>query len=144
MTDYDDTTHLEVPKTCFECGTRFEVGHVSVSPFPYVHVDLNLRCPKCDMKFTFGIPAHHASGMTLYIYQSQGILKTLNHVPRSAPLCPFHDRFMKLTKIFGDRAGKKHDWRYQYKCPECYLVLHKDKDGSVLAPKDLKDEPEQN
>lgn len=140
VTDYDDTKRMSLEKSCPDpnCLGFLEPDRISVSPFPYVHADVNLVCDHCATKYTFGIPAHHASGMTLYIYQNSGIPETLDHVPDEPPVCPFHEREMKLTKIFGNRAGKKHSWSYQYKCPECYLVKHLEKDGEELAPKDLE------
>jgi len=97
-----------------------------VSIWPYIHGDLELWCVDCGFTALFGIPADPVVGMELIILDSvpETVLERANRVKR--PVCPFHMKHMRLTKIFGNYIRDDDKIRLQWKCPKWFLTEHKD------------------
>ena len=112
---------------CKLIGTKTPLllDYVIVSSWPYIHSDYSLMCLRCGFKALFGIPEDPVVGMELIIWDSkpEEVLKVACKEKR--PLCPFHQKRMKLTKIFGDYIRDDDQIRIQWKCSEWFLTEHR-------------------
>ena len=110
---------------CPACKSPLLLKYVIVSSWPYIHGDYCLNCLKCGFEALFGIPEDPVVGMELIIWDSEPskVLKQARKEP--IPVCPFHLKKMKLTKIFGDYIHSDDKIRLQWKCPEWFLTEHR-------------------
>jgi hypothetical protein len=111
---------------CPTCNKLLLLDYVIVSSWPYIHGDYCLICLLCGEKYLFGIPEDPVVGMELIIWDSHPdkALKRARQEP--IPVCPFHIKKMKLTKIFGDYIRSDGKLRLQWKCAEWFLTDHRD------------------
>lgn len=112
---------------CPKCNSNLKPVLALMTDWPYVHCDVQLDCVSCDFKALYGIPLDKVAGLALQIYDSdpEKVLAVAKQIEK--PTCPFHDALMIMTKIFGNKVFKDEHVRVQFKCPICYLTLHKDK-----------------
>lgn len=110
---------------CPACRTPLLPTKLIVSSFPYLHADYFLTCLRCGYKAVFGVPEDPVIGMELIIWDTEPHKILKRALKEETPLCPFHNKKMRLTKIFGDLINTKEDViRIQWKCPEWFLTNH--------------------
>jgi len=121
---------------CPKCGKPLVFADARMSMFPYPHADLKFKC--CGKDYVFGFPFEKESGLELVVLGHVGLGANLVHLFNvKPPLCPFHDVEMWHTKIFHD-IPKQGDARLQWKCPKCFLTIHKNMENDKMSPKKRK------
>lgn len=111
---------------CPTCGRKLGVKSVIQDSWPYQHTDLALSCELCGDKFVFGVPSTPLFGMETIIWDTEPDVVYQLAKKVDAPVCPFHNRKMVITKIWGDKVMVNPDFiRVQWKCPEWFLTRHK-------------------
>lgn len=123
---------------CPACKTPLLLDYVIVSSWPYIHGDYCLTCVRCGFKALFGIPEDPVVGMELVIWDSHPQKVLQRALKEKTPVCPFHLKEMKLTKIFGDYIRSDNTIRLQWKCPEWFLTDHRDVTRNVEKPNSKK------
>ena len=115
--------------SCPKCKRIMNLDYVFIGSWPYVHADVCLTCKKCGNRLLFGVPEDPVRGMELIIWDSQPqkVLKLALMSPK--PICPLHDTYMTLTKIWGDKTLERGQVRLQWKCPKCFLTYHRTVNG---------------
>ena len=111
---------------CPACNKLLLLDYVIVSSWPYIHGDYCLLCVGCGFKALFGIPEDPVVGMELIIWDRNPDKALKRAQKEPLPICPFHLKPMKLTKIFGDYIRSDGKLRLQWKCPEWFLTEHRD------------------
>lgn len=120
------------PLRCPACKQVLLFKRTIVSSWPYIHADIELYCVNCGFTALFGIPEDPVVGMELVIWDTEPELVLKRAREEERPICPFHFRKMRLTKIFGDFIITDGTMRLQYKCPEWFLTHHR----TVKRPKE--------
>ena len=111
---------------CPACKTPLLLDYIIVSSWPYIHGDYSLKCLRCGFQALFGIPEDPVVGMELIVWDSDPQTVLTLALQEESPICPFHYKKMKLTKIFGDYIRDDDKIRVQWKCAEWFLTEHKD------------------
>ena len=109
---------------CPLCKTPMFLNYIIVSSWPYIHGDYCLNCLRCGFKALFGVPEDPVVGMELIIWDSKPIEVLAIAEGLERPICPFHLKKMKVTKIFGDYIRDDDQIRVQWKCSEWFLTEH--------------------
>jgi hypothetical protein len=111
--------------TCPICGHSLGLVWILEDAWPYAHCDFQLKCPKCLWEGTFGVAVNPLFGMELIIWDTQPLTVLQEALAVDAPICPFHNKKMILTKVWGDKVMEPPEYlRLQWKCPEWFLTAH--------------------
>jgi len=111
---------------CPLCNTPLRLSWLLEDAWPYAHCDFQLECPKCLWQGTFGVAVNPLFGMELIIWDTQPQKVLEQALQIEAPVCPFHNKRMVLTKVWGNKVMDPPTYmRVQWKCPEWFLTAHK-------------------
>jgi len=116
--EYSD--HIKCPK----CGDLLEIKAILADDFPYIHTDVQWKCPMCGVEYLFGIPRLKDIGLALIVFdtnpsEAAGVFKKLDD-----PNCPWGHGKMYRTKVFGDWIPREDIIEVQWKCSTCFLTHH--------------------
>ena len=111
---------------CPACETPLLLDYVIVSSYPYIHTDYSLICLRCGYKALFGIAEDPILGMELIIWDRDPPHVLSRALKEETPICPFHLKKMRMTKIFGDYIRSDGTIRIQWKCSKWFLTEHRD------------------
>jgi len=110
---------------CPICNMPLQLKWLLEDAWPYAHCDFQLACPKCLWEGTFGVATNPLFGLELIIWDSQPLIVLEEALKHETPVCPFHNKKMQLTKIWGDKVMEPPTiLRLQWKCPEWFLTAH--------------------
>jgi len=109
---------------CPKCGDFLELISVKTHWFPYIHVDIGLKCVVCNKVYAFGIPQNRHAGLSLIIWDSNPFEAVKAFDSLGKRFCPFKHGEMLPTKVFGDWIPDSEEVEYQWKCPVCFLTHH--------------------
>lgn len=111
---------------CPVCNTQLRLKWLLVDAWPYAHCDFQLQCTKCLWEGTFGVATNPLFGLELIIWDTKPLDVLEQALKLEAPVCPFHNKKMLLTKIWGDKVMEPPTFiRVQWKCSEWFLTAHK-------------------
>lgn len=110
---------------CPKCKEPLSFFSLRSDIFPYIHVDMKLRCYHCDLIFIFGVPTDKLAGLMFYTLGASPAEAARALELAQAPICPFHNLKMKATKYWTSNPDADYSGTVQFKCPECFHIRHK-------------------